>query len=549
MRGLVETVITGTETETLEIEILGVLDDGIGPAVPMIVGRFVDERGQWVGVAAGMSGSPVTIDGRLLGALSYSIGAFSKEPICGITPIDTMLDLETYPGGLLPWNPPEDAGADATAAPSAVSAKAPVPLGLVARGFHGAGLERAREELAALGLPVSSVAAPAAAGPLADQAGNLRPGDAVAALLVWGDLTLGATGTVSWRDGNELLAFGHPFLGFGRVEVPMAPAEIIWTVPSQLTSFKMSRIGDPIGVVEQDRLTAIRGRLGPVPEGLPVTIAVSRQGRPLGEHRVEVMRDPFVAPALVSIATTNVLINDLGSERDEAMNMDATIRLADGREIEVEASGPTPGSAVSRFGAVMVSRLGALTQAPVTLPDVASVEVKIDAVPRLGAWSITQAFPDRAVAEPGDDVRVTVELEGPRGERRRENLTVTVPDDAHDGTHVLLVASSRVIQGLLGSQPEALRRTATDAETYLEALSMTASDRDLDAVLVRRAEGIVTAGGRYPALPGTAHILLRSRPGGAEMYRSRWHPLASASTELERPIAESARVALRIERR
>lgn len=537
MRGILRTVLQGSEPVTLELEILGVLDDGIGPGVPLILARFTDETGRWTGVAAGMSGSPVLIDGKLLGALSYSIGAFSKEPICGITPIDTMLALERYPGGLAP------------ASGSAALSTSPVPLALAASGLNAPALEALRDQLAAIGIPAAIATTPLAVASTsaASDPARLAPGDPVAALLVWGDLVLGATGTITWREGDELLAFGHPFLGFGRLDLPMAPAEVIWTVPSELSSFKIARIGQPMGSVDQDRLTAIRGRLGRESRGVAMTVGIAREGRPDLDKKFFLAKDPLITPILAGITLQSLLAQELGSERDEALTMSARVTLASGRSLRIESAGPNPGAAAARFSGELAQLVGNLTQAPLALPELESIDIAIGSVEPFGGLSIVRALPDRLAARPGETIRVTVDLEGPRGLARREAIDVVVPPQTRRGRYTLMVGSARSLDVAFGVEREALRRTATTAETYLDSLEREYSDAVLEARLALPAEGMVTAGGSYPALPGSAHILLRSRPGGTPMYRTRWVAAASARIALDRAVAEVARISIAID--
>jgi hypothetical protein len=532
LRGEVHTVIQGAEQEVLELEVLGVLDDGIGPGIPMILARFVDERGQWTGVAAGMSGSPVLIDGRLVGALSYSIGSFSKEPICGITPIERMLELEELPGGLLPWLGARSADTR------------PFPLALVTRGIGPAAHPVIEEAFSELGLPAPVQIAPAARGGV-EAEGRLQAGDPVAALLVWGDITLGATGTITWREGDELLAFGHPFLGYGRISVPLAPAEVIWTVPSLFNSFKIARIGEPVGAVRQDRLTAIRGEVGAAVEGLEMAVTLRRPGQAEVRRQFFLARDPFITPLLADITLATLLVQDIGAERDEAVRMTAAIALDGGRTIRFDAAAAAGGQ--SRDLTVALNRrLTALLQAPVPVPDIGRLEVTLEAVPEAGRWEIRRVMPDRLQVEPGERLRAFVDLEGPRGRERREVVELEVPADALAGRYALLVGSARQLDGEFGSLAEARRRTARTPEAYLEAVADSSSDSRLEARLALPAEGIVTEGGEYPALPGSAHILLRSRPGGGELYRARWLPIASAGTDLERGIEGVGRVAVTV---
>lgn len=532
LRGSITTVLQGTEPVTIELEILGVIDDGIGPGVPMILGRFVDETGRWTGVAGGMSGSPVTIDGKLLGALSYSIGTFAKEPICGITHIDTMLALENYPGGLV--------GAKGAAASLGAL---PVPLSFIASGFAPSALDALGDELRALGIPAAIDTPIAISTRSSEPLGTrLAPGDPVSALLVWGDLVLGATGTITWREGDLLLAFGHPFLGFGRLDLPLAPAEVIWTVPSEWSSFKIARIGKPAGAVDQDRLTAIRGRVGREPRGVGMRVAIERPGRPAIEKNFQIARDPLVTPVLTAITLSSLLSQELGAERDEALRMTATLRLASGRELRIDSAGPTPGAAGNRFAGEIAQLVSSITQAPMALPEIDRLDVVIAAVEPLGGWSIVRALPDRLVARHGESIRVAVDLEGPRGLKRRETLELAIPASVRAGRYTLMVGSTRALDAAFGSEDEALRRTATSPEAYLDSIAAKRSDAVLEARLAASSEGIVTAGGRYPALPGSAHILLRQRPGGAPLFRSRFVAAASAQVELERAVAEVARV-------
>ncbi|GAB4367743.1 MAG: SpoIVB peptidase S55 domain-containing protein [Acidobacteriota bacterium] len=534
-RGVVRTVLQGRETVEIEVEILGRIEHGIGPGIPMILGRFVDESGRWTGVAAGMSGSPVWIGDRLLGAVSYSIGAFTKEPICGITPIEAMAALEELPAGR-----------------AAVEGRlAPAPLALVGAGFVPEALANLEQLLAARGLPVTVASIPATAGSAPAespaQAPAMRPGEPVAALLVWGDLVLGATGTITWRDGDELLAFGHPFLGAGKLALPLAPAEIVWTVPSLFNSFKISRIGAPSGVVEQDRLTAIAGRLGAPPAGIPMTVRLERGGRTATLHEVHLARDRMLTPVLGAVALANVAARQASAERDEALRLDLRVRLADGRELVTEAAGANPGAAQQAFIEEVNRYLGWLISAPHELPAITSLEARVRATEPAGGLEIVRAMPDRLVARPGETVNVTVDLEGPRGLARRVALPVDIPGSTRPGRYVLFIGASRAVDGKFGNPGEARRRSAGTADDYLDALEARAPVTVLEARLALPAEGIIARGSAFPALPGTAHLLLRSRPGGERrMYRARYLEIARTAREIGRPVDRVVAVPLRV---
>jgi len=543
MVGTMSTVLRGTQRETIEVELLGVLDDGIGPGVDMILCRLRGELGTWTGVAAGMSGSPVTVDGKLVGALSYSIGGFSKEPLCGITPIETMLALERYPAGLAPWT----AGASARA-----SGLEPVPLALAARGLDPALFDGSDELLRSLGLARPVQVVPSAAPPAADPAPAtppaLEPGDAVAGLLVWGDVQLAATGTVTWRDGERILAFGHPFMGTGRAEIPFAPATIAWTVPSLLSSFKISNVGRPAGTMTQDRLTAVAGAIGPVPDGLPVSLSIQRAGGAPVTRSFRVAKDPLVAPPLADLALRIALGQELGRERQEVLRARGTIVLADGRRLPFEATGPgVMAGDEQAIGGELGRKLTALMRPPMALPAVAGVELAVTSIDPEGVYKLARALPDRLVARPGETLRIALDLDGPRGSQRRETLSLVVPESALPGRYLLLAGSPRTLAAELGGVAEARRRTARDAADYLATFETPLADDAVEIALALPAEGLVADGREYPALPGTAQLLLRSRTAAAgDAGRLRGMTVARASAPLERAVTAIARVPIEI---
>ena len=553
LRAEARTVLAGGEQVPIEIELLGIVRDGIGGGVDMILGRFTGERGRFTGVAHGMSGSPVYVDGRWLGSLSYAIGNFDREPICGITPAAAMLRLREMPGGPLPWlvdEPAAETAAGGLAVPADPAGVRPWPAQAVVAGIGRPSLPGLSRRLAAAGLYLGG--SPVLAGRLAAGTGSgdaipaLRPGDPVAVLLTWGDLLLGATGTVTWRSGDELLAFGHPFTGSGRSGLPIAGAEIVWTVASQLSSFKIANIGSPVGRLDQDRLTGIHGRVGAPPEGLPVTVTIDRPGRSVVTRRVLVARDPRYVPSVAGqIVVPTVVLDTIGAESQEAFRVRSVVRLADGRELVTEQGASAP-RGLEGIGKDLSRLLAALVQPPVPVPRIERIDVAVETREPEGGWRLAAVVPDRLVVRPGEELGIVVRLEGTRGRRRGVRLRLPIPGDALPGGYELFVGSARELAGKLGSLAETRRRTARNPEDYLAALAARPSNLDLAARLVLPAEGIVARGRTYPALPGTAHLLLRDRPGAGSLYRARWLPVATTVRRLARPVAEVARMKIEI---
>src|SRR5688500_16400169 len=312
MVGVGRTVFSGNELEDFKVHILGVMRNVIGPKRSLILARLEGGPLAKTGVIAGMSGSPVYVDGRLIGAVSYALGQFSTEPICGITPIAEMVDATgmqapapgTRPVSLSwPASPRElldiwsrDLGRarafvdDPSQALvlSGVSGDLgrmsamlrPIAVPMVASGFDLSVIAPLSSAFTAAGfVPVSSSSVQSAA-PSHGSSRTLAPGDAVGVALLTGDFELGATGTVTHVDGDRVYAFGHPLYNLGPTEFPMTKAEVQVVLPSLMSSSKLASFGEVVGTVQQDRATAIAGRLGAGPSLIPVSITLNSDRGP-----------------------------------------------------------------------------------------------------------------------------------------------------------------------------------------------------------------------------------------------------------------------------
>ncbi|MDP9050522.1 MAG: SpoIVB peptidase S55 [Acidobacteriota bacterium] len=307
LHGVAYTVFEGVTPEPMEVEILGVLTDAIGPGQDMILARLKGERPEYTGVVAGMSGSPVYIDGKLLGALSYRIGQFSKEPICGITPIEQMFQVrdggdaggmrvasvdgvgrgqeQSANTGVLrsPQNDKFGGGLQNVAGGGEVQ---PIETALVFGGFSREAVERFGDKFRALGMsPVAGLGGAAAAG--TKQPEPLVPGSAVSAVLVRGDLSISGTCTVTYVDATRLLACGHPITQYGPVSMPMTKAEVVATLASPLNAFKIINTTETVGSFTEDRASAILGRFGVDAKMIPVSVEVVPERSVKPTHRDE----------------------------------------------------------------------------------------------------------------------------------------------------------------------------------------------------------------------------------------------------------------------
>ena len=342
MVGIGRTVFEGDRLEEFKVHILGVLRNVVGPRRNLVLARLEGGPLASTGVIAGMSGSPVYVDGRLLGAVAFSLGQFSKEPIAGITPITEMIEaagpqarrapIATRPALQVPMTPesaaaslrqafawfqrpfadrPEDivASAGLTASARVGVLLRPIATPLALSGFSGGigdSLSAAFRDSGFIPMPGATPQA-ASAGSSTTGSQRLRPGDAVGINLITGDLTMGATGTVTEVDGDQVYAFGHPFYNLGPTQFPMTRAFVYTLLPSLSSSMKISTTGETIGTFRQDRATAIAGTLGKGPDLIPVRISLDTERGLKKSFSFEVVNDQLFTPLLTYVSIVNTL--------------------------------------------------------------------------------------------------------------------------------------------------------------------------------------------------------------------------------------------------
>ena len=305
MRGIGKTVFSGDRVEDFQVEILGVLEN-IGPKQSLILARLSGGPLESTGVLQGMSGSPVYIDGKLAGAVAMAF-PFSKEPIAGIRPIEEMVRVDErgkrkvpgFPvGDLARWLPKRDAALAGET--KMMNIATPISFG----GFTSAAIERFAPQLRALGLePRQGVSL--GGGKVEDRMGDrsaLHPGSMISVQLLTGDMSVGADGTVTYIDGDKVYAFGHHFLSVGPTSLPFARAEVMTLLPNLNSSFKISAPKELMGIISQDRNTAVAGLLGQRADLVPVDISISHGGRKRESYRMQMVNDPYLSPFLLQMA-------------------------------------------------------------------------------------------------------------------------------------------------------------------------------------------------------------------------------------------------------
>src|SRR5579862_7250016 len=323
MRGVAYTVFQGTKPESMGVEVLGILKNANGPKGDIILVRLSGAKAEYTGVVAGMSGSPVYLNGKLAGALAFRIGEFSKEPIAGVTPIAEMLEINAMDRS--PGNSPVNARS-AVHTPTRTSGPGnenfssqdyanylkPIEAPLVFSGFSQDAMQMFAPQFAKAGIvPVMGVGSVSES----KQPEPLEPGSAISAILVRGDMDIAATCTVTYMDAQHLLACGHPLLQFGMVDLPMTKAEVLATLPSPLNAFKIVNATESVGAFVQDRHTGILGEFGKKPEMIPVTLTIHGGTAPKVFH-YDVLNNARLSPVAISTTVYNALhgVNEYGDE-------------------------------------------------------------------------------------------------------------------------------------------------------------------------------------------------------------------------------------------
>ncbi|HNG92940.1 MAG TPA: SpoIVB peptidase S55 domain-containing protein, partial [Acidobacteriota bacterium] len=329
MKGIARTIFQGSQMEEFGVEVLGVIYGLPTPTQSSIIIRLSGANAERTGVFAGMSGSPVFINGKLVGAIAFSF-PFSKEPLGGVTPIEEMLsifetgesdvhtarglfsfqDLATVKPASVPVElsqrqTPVLIGADAAYTPSLAplvgQTMMPIATPISVSGVPSDILAQYAPQFEALGFRLVSGlsgAAPMGTGLKPFDDTTLLPGSTISVLLAGGDFSFAAGGTVTWRDGNQVYAFGHPFLNFGATQFPMSEGSVVTVVPNINNSFKLTIPGPPVGMINQDRTTAIRGQLGQAAPMIPITLNVTTSRGAERTYRFEVINDSFLTPLL-----------------------------------------------------------------------------------------------------------------------------------------------------------------------------------------------------------------------------------------------------------
>ena len=461
LHGVAYTVFEGTQPEAMDVEILGVLKNVLGPDQDMILARLHGSKPEYTGVVAGMSGSPVYIDGKLLGALSYRIGQFSKEPIAGITPIAEMLAVNGRNAGntnAAMWT----AGTSAQSTTSSLSGPGPTPVAdstdihpietpLVLSGFSPEAVRFFQEHVSVMGLtPVAGLGGSSSDdGHIDSSSAPLLPGSAVSALLVRGDLEIAATCTVTYVDPKQVLACGHPITRYGDVSIPMTKADVVATLASPLNSFKIVNTTQTIGAFTEDRSSAIRGVPGESARMIPVTIHTHGGLRDRTLH-MEVIDNPDITPGAVMVSLYESLLETNSYSEELTYELKGTVAIDGYPPLHLDSFiAPTEQLPSALRAALTVGqRFQTVYGNSARVRNIQSIDLNIDSLPGRRSIQLERAQATQPAAHPGDTVMVEATLRPFRGEPKNLRIPIPIPLTLNPGPLRILLSDGATLDRL-----------------------------------------------------------------------------------------------------
>lgn len=535
MIGTSRTVYAGTALEDFQVQIIGTIDNAIGPGRPLIVAKLLGERLADTGVIAGMSGSPVFIDGKLVGAVSYALGAFPKQPIAGITPIQQMLDDVDRPATQSTQGRSAShefaVGMSATpaevfAALGRVFSRAAAPISSVpaamlgipslsdvtlrpigaAWSLRGFDASLSADLGRAVGMPVGSASSSTASTAAQSSNEPLRPGDPIGASLLHGDFEMGATGTITYIKGNRLYAFGHPFLGLGPAQMAMTRARVLTVLPSLQNSMKVANLGPTIGTMSQDRATAVGGDIGTLPNELAVTLRLidTARGSTPRIFSFGVAHDPAMTPLFAYVSMLNVLTSYQRQTGVLTVGINGTASFGAHGNITIDdlfsgdqAFAGVANTVLGPLSAMMNNDFG--TAAPDKL------DLTLTVTEAQSGVTIERAWLDTAHPMFGRTHTLHVLLRNFRGQTETRSIPVQMPTRG-PSTITLLVSDGPTLASLEDKEldPNAAKTTAD----LVAGINRMRRNNRLYVRLLTSSPGTVIAGRAQPSLPSSTRSVL-----------------------------------------
>lgn len=452
MEGEGKTIFKGTTIETFKFKILGFLEN-FSPGKNLIIAELFAPELEGIGVIAGMSGSPVFINGKIIGSVSYGFN-FSKKPIAGITPIEDILKVKDYDTPeytieisdikvkfdkqnlkniknilkremISRINPASDDGV--------------LPIGLLStsRGILG----QADKLLRPLFTPSNNLKLDSAKQEKPKAMGSIRGAEAVSIPLVRGDFEYSSSGTVTYTDGKKVYLFGHPFFNLGRVEFPMHKAEVVSVVPSYQESFKLSSTREMIGTITQDRFSAVMGEMGKTPYMIPLQIFFSNRNR---KFNVEMINHPLLTPAMVQLSVANIFLTEIQQYGFNSIKVDGKIFIENEKNIIINDlfSG---GNSYNEFADLLLAINFFVMNNKEKQIKIQKMDFNVDVSETVKRGEISSVLINKNEFRPGELMDIKIIMKNDRGSMSTESIRLKAPALKNGSEFRILIADKNEI--------------------------------------------------------------------------------------------------------
>ena len=526
MKGTARTVFRGNLPEEYQVEIIGIVPGAVGPRQDMIVARISGGSANRTSVFAGMSGSPVYIDGKLVGAIAYSF-PFAKEPICGITPIAQMISIfeqnqtiknkEKEPR---PISFAELASSDwktnfpnggtvsgsvltTVSSNSALNAMVgqtfqPIATPVAFNGFSQETLNQFAPQLLSAGLfPVSAVGGAARISPLKTATDStLQAGSSVSMALVRGDSSMAASGTVTMRDGDKIYAFGHPFLSLGIADLPMSESNVVTVIPNVNNSFVIAVPQQMVGTMTQDRATGVFGKLGQTPKMIPVKLNLETSRNNQETYNFEVAKDDFLTPILLNMTVYNAIAANERELGDSMIKLEGEIKLKNQQSVKL--SRRFSGAQAARFlSASIAVPVNALLDSRFDDAEISEVNLNVTSVDGSKTAVLERIALDKIEVKAGETFEVQAFVRTDTGKVFSQKIPVSIPLDTPSGTLLVTVGDGSSINATAASR----QFVPKDLTELVKTINETKKSDRLYVQTSRMTNGAIIGANELPNLP------------------------------------------------
>lgn len=551
MKGIAYTIYEGDQVEAINLVVLGVLKDALGPKQDVILVKLLGPKAEQDGVVAGMSGSPVYFDGKLAGALSLKLGVFTKEAIGGVTPIGNMLDVEkeaaaskaafvnAAPGKVvrdvsIPTTAPSNF-TEFTSAGAAGQVLVPIETPLITSGIYPQAMAQFKKQFSSWG----EAAMAGGTAPASPTDANVKPGDMVGIDLIRGDFSVASGCTVTTVVGNQILACGHPLFGFGSVNFPISRAHVILTLASSMASTKVMSTGGVIGTLTQDRRTAIMGKLGAGPAMIPMDVDLATPAGTQTFH-LQVVENRQLTPLLVALAAYNSIVGTPAYTEGSTLRLAGSIQIKDHTPVKMDdlfapTDVPTPSGMMVALA--VESAFSRIYSNPYESPDIDGIHLHVTTLAERRWARIENAWVGKSEVHPGDLLDVKVLLRPYRGAPVLREIPIRIPEEVTRGKLQLVVSDADWVNRNLKMVTATSDGQLPGLEELIRLVNRTRQNDRLYATLVQPTPTLLIEDKELPNAPISEINVLNQRQNPGET-RLLWQSTAGEwSVEMHQVIS------------